>query len=146
MFRQDRTAIDRHTRCRLNVRHEVGTSAVTRLAISQLDEYFNGRRHTFTIPMLLTGSCFRRQVWQEVMNIPYGQTISYAELARRIGRPGAARAVASACAANPILLLVPCHRVIASNGHPAGYAGGADLKRTLLAMEAQTFARSSPAR
>lgn len=104
-------------------------------AVSQITEYLDGSRKEFTIPVRLEGSEFRMKVWQELQKIPYGATISYGELARRIGNPQAFRAVANACGANPMPIIVPCHRVIASGGHLGGYTGGLDIKTSLLSIE-----------
>lgn len=104
-------------------------------AISQLDQYFAGARREFDIPVTMVGTEFQRRVWLEIARIPYGQTISYAELACRIGNPRAVRAVAAATAANPMSLIVPCHRVIGSRHTLTGYAGGLDAKRMLLHLE-----------
>ncbi|MCM1502815.1 MAG: methylated-DNA--[protein]-cysteine S-methyltransferase [Bacteroidales bacterium] len=122
--------------CRLlDSKFEEGTSEVIRTAISQLDEYFAGRRKDFSIPLLFTGSEFQCTVWNELMSIPYGTTISYAELAHRINNPKAVRAVASANANNPISIFVPCHRVIGSNSKLTGYGGGLAVKQLLLSLE-----------
>lgn len=119
-------------------RHEqrdVGTAPpVLRRAAHQLQEYFAGRRTTFDVPMELDGTDFQRQVWTELARIPYGTTISYGELARRVGRPNGPRAVGQANGRNPIPIIVPCHRVLASNGI-GGYGGGLAMKRALLAVE-----------
>jgi O-6-methylguanine DNA methyltransferase len=104
-------------------------------ARSELDEYFCGQRREFTLDLDLRGSDFQVRVWRALLDIPYGQTRSYAELSRAIGRDGAFRAVGSANGANPIAIIVPCHRVIAADGTLGGYAGGLDLKRRLLALE-----------
>ncbi len=101
---------------------------------SQLDEYFAGERSDFDVPMELDGTAFQREVWTELSRIPYGETISYGELARRVGRPSAPRAVGQANGRNPIPVIVPCHRVLASNGI-GGYGGGLKVKRELLALE-----------
>jgi methylated-DNA-[protein]-cysteine S-methyltransferase len=101
---------------------------------SQLDEYFDGERTDFDVPMELDGTDFQREVWTELSRIPYGETISYGELARRVGRPSAPRAVGQANGRNPIPVIVPCHRVLASNGI-GGYGGGLKVKRALLAVE-----------
>lgn len=101
---------------------------------SQLDEYFAGERTDFDVPMELDGTAFQREVWTELTRIPYGETISYGELARRVGRPSAPRAVGQANGRNPIPVIVPCHRVLASNGI-GGYGGGLKVKRALLAVE-----------
>src|SRR3954454_5613775 len=102
----------------------------------QLDGYFSGALSSFDIPMHLEGSAFQRTVWHALTEIPYGETISYGELARRIGRPELARAVGTANGQNPIAVIVPCHRVIGANGKLVGYGGGLDNKRRLLELEA----------
>ena len=101
---------------------------------SQLDEYFAGERTEFELPMELDGTAFQREVWTELTRIPYGKTISYGELARRVGRPNGPRAVGQANGRNPIPIIVPCHRVLASNGI-GGYGGGLTVKRALLELE-----------
>lgn len=126
----------RISRC-LNASYEDGTSAIIQLAISQLGEYFAGMRTEFSVPIKFTGTDFQCKVWSELMKIPYGVTISYAELARRIDNPKGVRAVASANATNPISILVPCHRVIGSDHSLTGYAGGVDIKQRLLEFEAK---------
>jgi methylated-DNA-[protein]-cysteine S-methyltransferase len=103
---------------------------------AQLTEYLAGERRTFDLPLRLLGTPFQRRVWDELRRIPFGETISYAELARRVGQPGAARAVGSANGRNPIGLIIPCHRVIAADGGLGGYGGGLDRKRWLLRHEA----------
>jgi len=106
-------------------------------AVSQLEEYFSGQRREFTVPLEFAGTEFQCRVWSELKKIPYGETVSYAELARRIGNPAAVRAVAAAVGANPISIFVPCHRVVGSDGSLTGYAGGLDAKRLLLDLEHQ---------
>ena len=103
----------------------------------QLEEYFAGERKEFDVPMELDGTPFQREVWTELTRIPYGETISYGELARRVGRPNGPRAVGQANGRNPIPIVVPCHRVLASNGI-GGYGGGLKVKRALLAVEGVT--------
>jgi len=104
----------------------------------QLSEYFAGRRTRFGLALVMRGSAFQRRVWQALQEIPYGETISYGELARRIGQPSAARAVGLANGSNPISVIVPCHRVIGSNGALTGYGGGLVRKRLLLDLERAT--------
>jgi methylated-DNA-[protein]-cysteine S-methyltransferase len=101
----------------------------------QLHEYFSGRRKSFDLELAPKGTPFQLAVWTELRNIPYGDTISYAELARRIGKPAAVRAVGAANGANPIPVIIPCHRVIGSNGTLTGYGGGIERKQWLLALE-----------
>ena len=103
-------------------------------AATQLDEYFARERTQFEVPMELDGTEFQKEVWRELSRIPYGETISYGELARRVGRPKGPRAVGQANGKNPIPIIVPCHRVLASNGI-GGYGGGLPMKRALLAVE-----------
>jgi len=102
-----------------------------------LDAYFSGRAVAFDVPLAPTGTPFQRAVWTALRDIPFGATASYAEIARRIGRPRAVRAVGAANARNPIAIFVPCHRVIGSDGSLTGYAGGLERKRALLALEAR---------
>lgn len=109
--------------------------AANRDAIRQVIEYLDGKRRHFDLPLDLRGTPFQRAVWAGLLEIPYGETRSYGELARAIGRPSAVRAVGLANGANPVPLVVPCHRVIAAGGRIGGYGGGLELKRRLLAME-----------
>jgi methylated-DNA-[protein]-cysteine S-methyltransferase len=118
-------------------RRDNGRSEVAR----QLSEYFRGTRRAFDLPLAPEGSDFQKRVWAELVRIPFGETISYSELARRIGLPGSARAVGRANATNPIWLVVPCHRVIGVNGSLTGYAGGLDLKKRMLMWEREVVGR-----
>jgi methylated-DNA-[protein]-cysteine S-methyltransferase len=102
---------------------------------AQLAEYFAGTRQQFDLPLKLGGTPFQQQVWQQLLRIPFGETLSYGELAGRVGKPSAARAVGHANGRNPISIIVPCHRVIGANGSLTGYGGGLDNKRWLLAWE-----------
>jgi methylated-DNA-[protein]-cysteine S-methyltransferase len=104
-------------------------------AARQLDAYFDGELTSFDLPLTLDGSRFQRSVWAALQDIPYGETISYGELARRIGQPSASRAVGLANGRNPVSIVVPCHRVIGADGSLTGYGGGMDRKRFLLALE-----------
>lgn len=103
----------------------------------QLDQYFSGRRQRFELDLELHGTSFQRAVWAALQRIPYGQTTTYGELARRIGRPRAVRAVGLANGRNPVSVIVPCHRVIGADGTLTGYGGGLQRKRLLLDLEAQ---------
>lgn len=114
---------------------EEGTTEVIEQAARQLDEYFSVQRHTFDIPLMLVGTPFQQSVWQSLLTIPYGEVLSYAEVAYRIGKPRAVRAVANAIGANALSLFIPCHRVIGSNHSLMGYAGGQEAKRQLLEIE-----------
>ena len=103
--------------------------------VLQLEEYFDGRRKEFDIPIKLRGTEFQKKVWNELLKIPYGATVSYKDIAIKIGNPKACRAVGMANHNNPILIIVPCHRVINKNKKLGGYALGLDLKRRLLELE-----------
>ena len=109
--------------------------APNRKAVKQLTEYFDGKRESFELSLDMRATAFQLQVYDAVAAIPYGATRSYAQVAEQIGRPSAVRAVGAANGANPIPIIVPCHRVIASGGKLQGYAGGLDMKARLLAME-----------
>jgi methylated-DNA-[protein]-cysteine S-methyltransferase len=110
-------------------------------AIRQLEEYFAGRRREFSLALHPVGTAFQKTVWSALRAIPFGATISYGELARRIGRPAASRAVGAANGANPLPIVIPCHRVIGADGSLTGFGGGIETKRFLLAHEA---GRASP--
>lgn len=103
--------------------------------ISQLDAYFAGKLREFKIPLDLRGTSFQRQVWDQLCGIPWGETRSYGEIAKALGRPKAARAVGRAVGTNPVSIVVPCHRVIGSDGTLTGYGGGLDRKKALLKLE-----------
>jgi methylated-DNA-[protein]-cysteine S-methyltransferase len=107
---------------------------------AQLTDYFAGRRTSFDVPLQLEGTAFQREVWGGLLEIDYGETISYGELARRIGRPRAVRAVGLANGRNPIAVIVPCHRVIGADGTLTGYGGGLESKRLLLDLESRLLA------
>ena len=102
---------------------------------AQLQEYFAGERRAFDVALELAGTPFQREVWQALLAIPYGETISYGELARRVRRPCGSRAVGAANGRNPIAVIVPCHRVIGADGTLTGYGGGLERKRLLLDLE-----------
>ncbi|MGH3621519.1 MAG: methylated-DNA--[protein]-cysteine S-methyltransferase [Sciscionella sp.] len=108
----------------------------------QMAEYFAGQRTEFDLPMAFLGTPFQQRVWSALCEIPFGETMSYGELAKRIGRPSAARAVGAANGRNPIGIIVPCHRVVGSDGNLVGYGGGVDRKRYLLGFERGVLERS----
>ena len=105
------------------------------VAIHQLHEYFQGQRRQFSLPLAPAGTPFQQHVWHALQDIPFGTTLTYRELARRLGMPGAARAVGHANSRNPIAIVIPCHRLIGSDGQLRGYAGGISLKQRLLQHE-----------
>ena len=122
----------------LNAEYIDASSEVIDEAKKQLDAYFSGERKVFDIPLLMVGTDFQKSVWHALLEIPYGETASYLEQAKRIGREKAVRAVASANGANAISIFIPCHRIIGSNGTLTGYAGGLDTKQKLLELERST--------
>ncbi len=103
----------------------------------QLTEYFSGTRTEFDLPLAPEGTEFQRAVWRQLQGIPYGETIAYGELARRVGNPKASRAVGAANGANPIPIVIPCHRLIGANGKLTGFGGGLPVKEALLSLEAK---------
>jgi methylated-DNA-[protein]-cysteine S-methyltransferase len=114
-------------------------------AIRQLKEYFAGKRRDFDLPLSPEGTAFQKSVWRQLQEIPYAQTISYGELAKRVGNPKASRAVGSANGKNPIPIVIPCHRVIAAGGKLGGFGGGLPTKVALLELETKVEARSARA-
>ena len=115
---------------------EDGDVAPIRQTVAQLDRYFAGERLRFDVPLAPYGTKYQHAVWKAIASVPYGETISYGELARRAGYPESPRAAGAATGQNPIGVIVPCHRIIGANGSLTGYAGGLDKKRALLALEA----------
>ena len=130
-----RDHVDNRLRRLLDAEFLDGTSAVIDTAIAQLDEYFAGTRQEFDVPVLFAGTDFQKKVWDALLTIPFGNTVSYREIGRRIGMPKAVRAVANANGANSISIFVPCHRVIGSDNTLTGYGGGLAAKEFLLKLE-----------
>lgn len=120
-----------------------GAVEVFALAETQLTEYFAGRRRQFDVPLAFRGTPFQRSVWAALLDIPYGETASYGELAQLLGKPAAARAVGLANGKNPISIIVPCHRVIGSTGSLTGYGGGLERKQYLLDFERRPSPREA---
>jgi len=142
----DRRGLEREIaglRRRLRCAVVPGSSAVLEATARQLGEYFSGRRDRFDLPLAPVGSEFQLRVWTELQRIPPGRTRSYGEMAARLGRPGAARAIGRANGSNMIAIVIPCHRVINADGSLCGYAGGLWRKRRLLELEAQPPGRAS---
>lgn len=133
--RRNRNTIDKRIQRILKVEYEEGSSAIIELAKKQLDEYFQGKRKTFSISLLFAGTDFQKRVWQQLTLIPYGETYSYLQLAKVLGVPNSVRAVANANGANAISIFAACHRIIGSNGTLTGYAGGLEVKHFLLNLE-----------
>lgn len=119
-----------------SLRARAPEAAWLKRAVAELQEYFAGTRREFSLPLNPEGTPFQQSVWRELQRIPFGETVTYGELARRVGRPKAVRAVGTANGKNPLSILVPCHRVVAANGKLGGYNGGAARKERLLKFEA----------
>ncbi|MDR0742821.1 MAG: methylated-DNA--[protein]-cysteine S-methyltransferase [Tannerella sp.] len=134
-YRKRRIAIDSRIQKALNAVYEEGDSELIEQTREQLNQYFSKERTVFDLPLLLAGTDFQREVWEELMQVPYGMTESYSGLANRLNKPKAVRAVATANGANAISIIIPCHRIIGSNNKLVGYAGGLDAKKKLLALE-----------
>ena len=132
-----RDHVDRRLKRRLCSELEVGTSEVIEKAARQLDEFFAGKRKEFDVPLRFVGTDFQKTVWNELLEIPFGKTVSYGEMAQRIGMSNADRAVANANGANSISIFAPCHRVIGSDRSLTGYGGGLPAKKFLLELESQ---------
>ncbi|GHU99103.1 methylated-DNA--protein-cysteine methyltransferase [Clostridia bacterium] len=114
---------------------EIAETPLIKRAAAQLSEYFDGKRKSFDLPLSLSGTDFQRSVWQALQAIPAGETRSYKDIAAQIGKPAASRAVGLANNRNPVMIIVPCHRVIGRNGNLTGYAGGLPAKQCLLDLE-----------
>ena len=130
-----REAMARRMQKGLHAIFQSGETPLLQEARTQLNQYFEGERQTFTLPLRLVGTSFQQEVWEALRKISYGKCCSYAAVAQQIGRPKAVRAVANAIGANPLSLFIPCHRVIGKSGDLTGYAGGLAAKRWLLAHE-----------
>ncbi len=130
-----RSHVDNRLRRVLDADFEDGSSPVIEMAVAQLDEYFAGERRSFDVPLLFVGTDFQKKVWNRLLGIPFGKTLSYGEMAAQIGMAKAVRAVANANGANAISIFAPCHRVIGSDGSLTGYGGGLEAKTFLLELE-----------
>jgi methylated-DNA-[protein]-cysteine S-methyltransferase len=135
-------ASERAGRVRLSTEAEDKAHPVLVKAERQIDEYFSGRRQTFALQLDFAGTDFQRTVWNALLTIPFGETRTYEQIAKQIGRPTAMRAVGAANGRNPIAIVVPCHRVIGATGGLTGFAGGLDAKAFLLELEAKASART----
>jgi len=134
-YRTMRSAVDNRIKNELNAEFAERNSETINIAKQQLDEYLKRERQEFDIPLLMVGTGFQKQVWNALMNVKYGETASYLDLAKTINNEKAVRAVASANGANSIGIIIPCHRIIGSNGELVGYAGGLSVKKRLLSLE-----------
>lgn len=138
-YRKMRDQLDARIQTGLQAEFELQETELLSATKSQLNEYFAGERRDFDIPLLFVGSDFQKSVWEKLVTIPFGKTVSYLELSRLLGDEKAIRAVATANGANAISILVPCHRVIGSDGSLTGYAGGLKAKQKLLQLEGMNF-------
>lgn len=136
-YRRMRKTVDERIKKLLQAEFVEQEDEIISKAKIQIDEYLSGERADFDFPILLVGSDFQKQVWEALQKIPYGQTASYKDLANMIENPKAVRAVANANGANALALVVPCHRIIESNGELGGYGGGLPIKKRLLKMEGE---------
>ena len=134
-FRKMRSEIDGRIQKGLNAEYYEEGAAIVQTTKDQLNEYLNGQRKLFDIPLLMVGSDFQQSVWNELLKIPFGQTETYLGLSKKLGNEKAIRAVAAANGANAISIIVPCHRIIGSDGKLIGYAGGLNAKKELLQLE-----------
>jgi len=138
-YRKMRKSIDDRLQKGLDAEYVEESSKVIEESKRELDEYFDFKRKVFDIPLLMVGTKFQKSVWQELLETPFGTTVSYLQLAKKIGNEKAVRAVASANGANAISIIIPCHRIIGSDGSLTGYAGGLAAKKKLLALENNLF-------
>ena len=134
-YRNMRNAVDERIKKGLNADFNIGSHPLFGTTKTQIQEYLDGKRKDFDIPMKMVGSDFQQGVWNALIQIPFGETRSYLQLSQDLGNPDAIRAVASANGANAISILIPCHRIIGSDGSLVGYAGGLDAKKKLLKIE-----------
>ncbi|PID83537.1 cysteine methyltransferase [Candidatus Campbellbacteria bacterium] len=137
-YRKMRAIVDNRIKKGLQAEFVEQEDKVIKEAKKQVDEYLQGQRKEFNIPLLLVGSEFQKQVWKALLQVKYGQTASYADLAKSIKNPKAVRAVASANGANAIALIIPCHRIIKTGGGLGGYGGGLPVKKKLLKLERES--------
>lgn len=135
LYRKNREAVDERIRKGLNTEFQESADDIIDKARNQLEEYFQGFRKSFDLPLLLIGTGFQKKVWEELLKIPYGKTETYASLSEKLQNPLGIRAIASANGANALSIIVPCHRIIGSGGELTGYAGGIGVKKKLLQLE-----------
>jgi len=134
-FRKQRDMIDSRIQKGLNAKFNEKTSLIVKSTISQLEEYFAKKRTEFDLPLLFVGTDFQKQVWNALLEVPFGETETYGGLSKKMNNPKAVRAVAAANGANAISIIVPCHRIIGNNNQLTGYAGGLQAKKKLLELE-----------
>ena len=140
-YRRQRKQIDDRIAKGLGASYAIAESEVIANTKAQINEYFSKQREEFSIPLLLVGTDFQKSVWSSLLQIPYGTTETYLDLAKRMGNEKAVRAVAAANGANALSIIIPCHRVVGAKGELVGYAGGIDAKKALLRLEGSKEAR-----
>lgn len=133
--KKNKAAVERRLFKHFEARQVEGNNTLIEATANQLDTYFMGKLTQFDLPLITAGTDFQKQVWAILQNIEYGQTMSYLDLAQKLDKPTAVRAVANANAANALSIIIPCHRIIGHNGKLVGYAGGLDTKERLLSLE-----------
>lgn len=138
-YRKMRKSIDNRIKKSLNAEYILRESSTISKTIKQLEEYFNYKRKDFDIPLLPVGTDFQKKIWEILLDIPFGKTTTYLKQAEKLGNNKAVRAVANANGANAISIIIPCHRIIGSNGKLIGYAGGLNTKQKLLELESDMF-------
>ena len=143
-YRRMRSTVDARIQRGLQAEYAEGRSPVIEEAMAQLNAYFAGERTTFNLPLRFVGTDFQQRVWKALLAVPYGSTLSYAALTAQVAEPTAIRAVASANGANALSIIVPCHRIVGSNGELTGYAGGLGVKRRLLGLEGAVLGSVEP--
>ena len=134
-YRKMRKSVDNRIASGLKAAFVEQNDEVLEIVTAQLDEYLSGNRRAFDVPVITVGTDFQKSVWNALMDVPYGSSLSYLQLAKNVGNENAVRAVASANGANAIALIIPCHRIIGSDGKLVGYAGGLPVKKRLLKLE-----------
>jgi methylated-DNA-[protein]-cysteine S-methyltransferase len=134
-YRKDRYTIDNRIQKALCAKYIEESTMEIEETLTQIHEYFSAKREKFDIPLLILGTDFQKSVWKALMEVGYGETLSYLELAKKVGNEKAVRAVAAAVGANAISICIPCHRIIGSDGSLTGYAGGVNVKKKLLDIE-----------
>ena len=134
-YRKMRKTVDERIKKGLNAKFAENNTEIIEKTLSELDEYFHGNRKEFDVPLKMVGTDFQKRVWEALLRVPFGTTSTYLQLAKNIKNEKAVRAVASANGANSISIIIPCHRIIGSNGKLVGYAGGLPIKKQLLKLE-----------
>jgi methylated-DNA-[protein]-cysteine S-methyltransferase len=134
-YRKMRKTVDERIKKGLNAKFAENNTEIIEKTLSELDEYFHGNRKEFDVPLKMVGTDFQKRVWEALLRVPFGTTSTYLQLAKNIKNEKAVRAVASANGANSMSIIIPCHRIIGSNGKLVGYAGGLPIKKQLLKLE-----------